>query len=117
LEEAGQRATEKRDAMSGTHTVEEERESELVREVATAGIMAMADAAGDAATDGRFTSGTMLAASMHILAIWMAVESEYMDIDAGVKNVSEQLRRVVESHLDDAFVQDLKTRMRVVETH
>jgi len=53
----------------------------------------------------------MLAASMHILATWIAIESDYTDIDANVKNFSEQLRRIVESHVDDAFVRNLKTQI------
>jgi hypothetical protein len=68
--------------------------------------MAMADAAGEITTD------TMFAASMHILATWIAVKSDYEDIDASVKDVSKQLQRVVESHLDDAFVWNLKTRLK-----
>jgi hypothetical protein len=68
--------------------------------------MAMADTAG--ARGGRFTTGTMFAASMHILATWIAVESDYTDIAANVKNVSEQLRRIVESHVDDPFVKEVR---------
>jgi hypothetical protein len=89
----------------------DERESELVVKAATAGIEAMATAAGE------FTTDTMLAASMHILAMWIAVESDYTDIDDNVKNISEQLRMVVDSHLDDTFVRNLKTRMKVVGAH
>ena len=90
----------------------ENNESELVAKVATAGIKAMAQA-----VDGKFTTNTMFAASMHILATWIAVESDYTAIDANVKDVAEQLRRIVESHLDDAFVRDLKTQMKVRGTH
>ena len=86
-------------------------ESELVVKVATAGIAAMGEAAGE------FTADTMFSASMHILATWIAVESDYTDIDANVKAVSEQLRRIVESHLDDAFVRNLKRQMKVRGTH
>jgi hypothetical protein len=86
-------------------------ESELVVKVAKAGIRAMAEASGE------FTTDTMFAASMHILATWIAVESDYNDIDANVKVVSEQLRRIVESHLDDGFVRNLKTQMKVRGTH
>ena len=86
-------------------------ESELVVKVAKAGIMAMAEAAGE------FTTDTMFAAYMHILATWIAVESDYTAIGANVKDVAEQLRRIVESHLDDAFVRDLKTQMKVRGTH
>ena len=86
-------------------------ESELVVKVAKAGIMAMAEAAGE------FTTDTMFPAYMHILATWIAVESDYTAIDANVKDVAEQLRRIVESHLDDAFVRDLKTQMKVRGTH
>jgi hypothetical protein len=59
----------------------------------------------------------MFAASAHILATWIAIESDYKDIGANVKNVSEQLRRIVESHLDDPLVRDLKKRMKVRGTH
>jgi len=86
----------------------ENNESELVAKVATAGIKAMAQA-----VDGKFTTDTMFAASMHILATWIAVESDFTDIDANVKHVSEQLRMVVESHLDGAFVCSLKAQMKV----
>ena len=85
----------------------ENNESELVAKVATAGIKAMAEASGE------FTTDTMFAASMHILATWIAVESDFKDIDANVKDVSEQLRMVVESHLDGAFVCSLKALMKV----
>jgi hypothetical protein len=59
----------------------------------------------------------MFAASMHILATWIAVESDYTDIATDVKLVSEQLRRIVDSHLDDAYVRNIKTRMKVRRTH
>ena len=74
-----------------------------------AGIAPMADAGGG----GTFSTKSMYAAAIHILGTRIAVESDYADIDDSVKNVSGQLRKIVESHIDDAFMQNLKSGLKV----
>jgi hypothetical protein len=53
----------------------------------------------------------------HILETWIAVESDYTNIADNVQNVSEQLRRIVDSHLNSPFVRNIKTRMKVRGAH
>lgn len=91
---------------------ERKQEDELVIAIMAAGLEAMTKVAVDA---GSVIGGTMHAAAVHILAIWIAIEARNdEEIDGCVKLVLEQLRSQVEYHRNDQFVRDMKARRRVV---